>query len=98
LEQLVDVTIVIHYDKICNILLVNQIYHVKTKHIEMHYHFVKNKVLARDIDLVHVNVKDQIANIFTKVLSIDKLLKSKGMVGVSDHMWTSAWGVLKIQA
>jgi hypothetical protein len=84
----VDVTIVIHYDKISNILLVNQIYHVKTKQIEAHYHFVKNKVLAKEINFVHVNVKDQIANIFTKVLSIDKLLKSRSMVGVLDHMWT----------
>jgi len=89
LEQLANVTIVIHYDNITNILLVNnQIYHVKTKHIEVHYHFVKKKVLAREIDLVHVNVKDQVANIFTKVLNIDKLLKFRGMVGVLDHMWT----------
>ncbi len=84
-----NVTIIIHYDNISNILLVNnQIYHVKTKHIEVHYHFVKKKVLAREIDLVHMNVKYQVANIFTKVLSIDKLLKFRGMVGVLDHMWT----------
>ncbi len=53
----------------------------------MHYHFVKKKVLAREIDLIHVNVKNQVVNIFTKVLSIDKLLKFRGMVGVLDHMW-----------
>jgi hypothetical protein len=47
---------------------------------------VKKKVLAREIDLIHVNVKNQVVNIFTKVLSIDKLLKFRGMVGVLDHM------------
>jgi hypothetical protein len=40
----------------------------KTKHIKVHYHFVKKKVLTKEIDLVHVSTKNQI-NIFTKVLS-----------------------------
>jgi hypothetical protein len=48
LGQLVDVHIVIYCDNINNILLVNNlVYLVKTKHIEMHYHFIKEKILAR---------------------------------------------------
>jgi hypothetical protein len=38
---------------------------VKTKHIKVHYHFVKKKVLTKEIDLVHVSTKNQV-NIFTK--------------------------------
>jgi len=72
----VDAPIVIYCDNISNILLANNsIYHVRTKHIEVHYHFIKEKVLAKKIDLIHVSTKDQVADIFTKVLSTDMLKK-----------------------
>ncbi len=48
----------------------------------MHYHFIREKVLAKEIDIIHVSTKDQIADIFTKVLSIDKLKKFQQMFGV----------------
>jgi hypothetical protein len=42
LGQLVDAPVVIYCDNISSILLVNNsIYHVRTKHIEVHYHFIK---------------------------------------------------------
>ncbi len=48
----------------------------------MHYHFIREKVLAKEIDIIHVSTKDQIVDIFTKVLSIDKLKKFQQMFGV----------------
>jgi hypothetical protein len=76
LGQLVDVLVVIYCDNISSILLTNNlIYDVKTKHIEVHYHFIKEKVLAKEIDLIHVTTKDQVADIFIKALSTDKLMK-----------------------
>ncbi len=78
-----DVPIVIYCDNINSILLVNNsIYHVRTKHIEMHYHFIRKKILAREINLIHVSIKDQVADIFTKALGIDKLKKFTKMLGV----------------
>ncbi len=77
-----DIIVVIYY-KFNSILLVNNsIYHAKAKHIEVHYHFVKEKVLTREIDLVHVDTKDQVVNIFTKALGINKLWKFINMLGV----------------
>jgi len=44
LGQLVDVPIVIYCDNISSILLAkNPIYHAKTKHIEVHYNFIRKK-------------------------------------------------------
>ncbi len=78
-----DAYVVIYYDNISNILLANNsIYHARTKHIEMHYHFVKEKVLAKEIDLIHVNTENQVADIFTKALVIDKLRKFLKMFGL----------------
>ncbi len=70
------ITLVAYY------LLNNPIYHARTKHIEVHYHFIKEKVLAKEIDLIHVSTEDQVADIFTKALGIDKLKKFRKMLGV----------------
>jgi len=79
----VDVPVVIYCDNINSILLAhNSVYHAKTKHIEVHYHFIREKVLAKEIDLIHVNIENQVANIFTKALGIDKLRKFRKMLSV----------------
>jgi hypothetical protein len=78
-----DVPIVIYCDKISSILLANNpVYHAKTKHIEVHYHFIKEKVIAKEIDLIHVSTEYQVADIFTKALSTYKLKKFRKMLGV----------------
>ena len=42
--------------------------HSKTKHIEIRHHFLRDHVLKEDIDIIHVNTEDQLADIFTKPL------------------------------
>jgi hypothetical protein len=83
LGQLVDAPIVIYCDNINSILLANNpVYHARTKHIEVHYHFIRENVLAKEIDLIHVSTKYQVADIFTKALGINKLKKFRKMLGV----------------
>jgi hypothetical protein len=48
----------------------------------VHYHFIREKVLTREINLIHVNNENQVADIFTKVLSTHKLNKFLKMLGV----------------
>jgi len=79
----VGILIVIYCDNISSILLANNpVYHVRTKHIEVHYHFIRKKVLAREINLIHISTKDQVADIFIKALSTKKLRKFRIMLGV----------------
>jgi len=83
LGQSVDAHVVIYCDNISSILITNNpVYHARTKHIEVHYHFIRKKVLVKEIDLIHVSTKDQVADIFTKALSINKLKKFRQMLGV----------------
>ncbi len=64
-----DVHVVIYCDNISSILLANNlVYHVRTKHIEVHYHFIREKALVREINLIHVNIENQVVDIFTKAL------------------------------
>jgi hypothetical protein len=58
------------------------VYHARTKHIEIDYYFVREKVLHQDIILKFISTHDQIADIFTKGLSLTRFLqlRSKLMV------------------
>ncbi len=79
----VDAHVVIYYDNINNLLLANiPVYHARTKHIEVHNHFIREKILAKKIDLIHVNTEDQVVDIFTKALSTNKLKKFRKILGV----------------
>jgi hypothetical protein len=71
-----DVHVVIYCDNISSILFANNsVNHARTKHIEVHYHFIREKVIGKEIDLIHVNTKDQVVDIFTKALGTNKLKK-----------------------
>jgi len=79
----VDVFVIIYCDNINSILLANNpVYHARTKHIEVHYHFIREKVLAREINLIHVSTENQVVDIFTKTLSTNKLKRFRKMLDV----------------
>ena len=62
----------------------NPIFHARTKHLEVDYHFVREKVLRRDLQVKYIAIGDQLADIFTKSLSTSQFvyLRSKILVSV----------------
>jgi hypothetical protein len=71
--QPIKVAVTLYCDNQSAICLAeNPVFHARTKHIEVHYHFIREKVLQEEIDLKHVNTKDQVADLFTKSLSGNK--------------------------
>lgn len=68
-----DEPILIFCDNQSSIKLVqNLVFHARTKHIKIYYHFIKDKMLNREIDLNKIPTKNQIVNILTKSLSSSK--------------------------
>ncbi|MCO5576957.1 hypothetical protein L7F22_030778 [Adiantum nelumboides] len=66
--------VVIHYDNLSSIQLAqNPMFHARIKHIEVHYHFIKERVLDGSINLIFVRTDDQVATIFMKALGAEKL-------------------------
>jgi len=51
----VDHNVVIYCD---NIISIHLVYHAWTKHIQVHYHFIRERILAGNIDLVYISTED----------------------------------------
>jgi hypothetical protein len=46
----------------------NLVLHSKTKHIEVHFHFLRDHYEKGDINLHHIDTQNQLADIFIKPL------------------------------
>ena len=70
----VEKPVTLYCDNMSSIQLANNpVFHARTKHIEVHYHYVQEKVLAHEIDLVYVFTHEQVADNFTKSLGAEKM-------------------------
>ena len=74
-------------------LSANPVFHARMKHIEVDYHFVRERVARKLLDIKFISTGDQVADSFTKPLKVRQLevfrnnlnldkLRSRGCVRV----------------
>lgn len=60
----------------------NHVLHARTKHIELMYHFLRERFQEKEVNMEYVKSKDQLADIFTKPLPKATFEFLRGKLGV----------------
>ena len=77
---------IIHCDNhSCIKLLENPMFHDRSKHIEMRYHFIKDLVQRGALKLQYIRTDEQIANILTKPLTASKFVYFRDNLGMAKN-------------
>jgi hypothetical protein len=69
-------------------LTANPIFHRRMKHVEVDYHFVRERVASRQLDVRIISSKDQVADIMTKPLagpSFSKICHNLNLISYRPH-------------
>ena len=60
----------------------DQMYHERTKHIDVKYHFIRDIIADKKVLIQKINTKDNPADMFTKSLPIYKFKQCLNLIGV----------------
>ena len=62
----------------------NLIQYSRSKYIEIRYHFIRKHVANEDVNLEYINIENQLAGIFIKLLREDRLCSLRRELRVFD--------------
>ena len=60
----------------------NPVHHNRTKHIDTRYHFIRECVEDKKIEIAFIRMEDQLADMFTKALGRLKFQEMRGRIGI----------------
>ena len=72
----------------------NLVFHTRTKHVEIDFHFVRDMVGDGSLVVRNLSSKDQLADIFTKLLSSSRFAMLRTNLNVLPAR-LSLWGSVK---
>ena len=85
MQQSEEMPTIIYCDNMSAIAMTkNMVFHSRTKHIELRHHFIRKLVQEEEIQLNFVNTNEQLADVFTKVGTSEKLKEFQKNVGITN--------------
>ena len=60
----------------------NPVFHARSKHIEVYYHYIRERFSAGEISLAYVPTQENIADLFTKALPREKFEAFRKALGL----------------
>uniref|UniRef100_A0AAV1UZ49 Copia protein n=1 Tax=Peronospora matthiolae TaxID=2874970 RepID=A0AAV1UZ49_9STRA len=75
----------------------NPEFHKRTKHIDIRYHFVREKVESGEVVLEYCPTQDMLADMMTKPIAAVQFENIRDRLGIKVPQLTSREGVLKRQ-
>ncbi|GAB2292881.1 hypothetical protein Dimus_038225 [Dionaea muscipula] len=69
----------------------NPVYHDRSKHIDVRFHFLRDSVANGVVKLIYVKTQDQVADILTKPLSLHVFARLRSLLGVIDSSLRGAY-------
>ena len=104
-----DITVVYCDSQSAIHLSKNQMYHERTKHIDVRYHFLRKIISQGAIIVKKIGNSDNPADMLTKPISISKFKHYLDIIGVCRmwvfvslkvvaEVWAEVWSLMKFQA
>ena len=81
-DEEIDVTDILCDNQSCIKMTKNLVFHDKSKHIEVRYHFIRGMVRKGAINLKYVPIKEQVVDVLTKPLAYVKFEYFQDKIGV----------------
>ena len=73
----------VYCDNVSNVQCAkNSVFHARTKHIKVHYHFVCKRVLSGEVELAYVSTNWQMVDILNKPLGLGQLHHILDLLGL----------------
>ena len=60
----------------------NPVFHDRSKHIDICYHYIRECITRKDVQVEYVKSQDQIADIFTKPLKFEDFVRLRNLLGL----------------
>ena len=63
----------------------NPIFHAKSKHIELYYHYIRDLVSKRKVNMEFISTNEQPADFLTKAIIIEKFENFKKQLKITNY-------------
>lgn len=63
----------------------DQMYHERTKHIDINYHFIRETIAEGKVSVQKINTRDNLADMFTKSLPVSKFKICLNLIGTYEE-------------